>query len=310
MIIRPSVVGIDISKHHLDIFDTLSGAATRIDNTRPAIKAMVSRLQANSAFVVFEATGSYDKALTLALEASGIAFARVNPAQARDFARACGRLAKTDRIDARMLADMGSRLALTPTQAICPKRRKLNGLAGRRDQLVDTRTQEKTRIKEADDDDLKQSLQDHIDWLNAYIEDLERQIETLIEDDRDLTNQATLMRSVPGVGPVTATTLLALMPELGTRSRRTIAALAGLAPINADSGQYRGTRRIRGGRWRVRKALYMAAVSAVRTKSRFKTAYQAMIAAAKPPKIALIAIARKILVTLNAMLREQRPFTA
>jgi len=310
MIIRPSVVGIDISKHHLDIFDTLSGAATRIDNTKPAIKAMVSRLQANSAFVVFEATGSYDKALTLALEASGIAFARVNPAQARDFARACGRLAKTDRIDARMLADMGSRLALTPSQAICPKRRKLNGLAGRRDQLVDTRTQEKTRIKEADDDDLKQSLQDHIDWLNAYIEDLERQIETLIEDDRDLTNQATLMRSVPGVGPVTATTLLALMPELGTRSRRTIAALAGLAPINADSGQYRGTRRIRGGRQRVRKALYMAAVSAVRTKSRFKTAYQAMIEAAKPPKIALIAIARKILVTLNAMLREQRPFTA
>jgi len=304
------VVGIDISKHHLDIFDTLSGAATRIDNTKPAIKAMVSRLQANSAFVVFEATGSYDKALTLALEASGIAFARVNPAQARDFARACGRLAKTDRIDARMLADMGSRLALTPSQAICPKRRKLNGLAGRRDQLVDTRTQEKTRIKEADDDDLKQSLQDHIDWLNAYIEDLERQIETLIEDDRDLTNQATLMRSVPGVGPVTATTLLALMPELGTRSRRTIAALAGLAPINADSGQYRGTRRIRGGRQRVRKALYMAAVSAVRTKSRFKTAYQAMIEAAKPPKIALIAIARKILVTLNAMLREQRPFTA
>ena len=310
MIIRPSVVGIDISKHHLDIFDTLNDAATRIDNTKPAIKAMVSGLQANSAFVVFEATGSYDKALTLAFEASGIAFARVNPAQARDFARACGRLAKTDRIDARMLADMGGRLALTPTQAICPKRRKLNGLAGRRDQLVAMRTQEKTRIKEADDDDLKQNLQDHIDWLNAYIEDLERQIETLIEDDRDLTNQATLMRSVPGVGPVTATTLLALMPELGTRSRRTIAALAGLAPINADSGQYRGTRRIRGGRRRVRKALYMAAVSAVRTKSRFKTTYQAMVEAGKPPKTALIAIARKILVTLNAMLREQRPFTA
>ncbi len=310
MIINPSVVGIDISKHRLDIFDTLNDVATRIDNTRPAIKAMVSRLQANSAFVVFEATGSYDRALTLALEASGIAFARVNPAQARDFARACGRLAKTDRIDARMLADMGSRLALTPTQAICPKRRKLTGLAGRRDQLVAMRTKEKTCIKEVDDDQLKQNLQDHIDWLTTYIEDLERQIETLIKDDRDLINQATLMRSVPGVGPVTATTLLTLMPELGTRSRRTIAALAGLAPINADSGQYRGTRRIRGGRRRVRKALYMTAVSAVRTKSRFKTAYQAMVEAGKPPKTALIAIARKILVTLNAMLREQKPFRA
>ena len=172
------------------------------------------------------------------------------------------------------------------------------------------RTTEKTHIKETDDDYLKQSLQDHIDWLNANIEDLERQIETLIEDDHELTKRSALMRSVPGVGPVTATTLLALMPELGTRSRRTIVALAGLAPINADSGQYRGTRRIRGGRRRVRKALYMAAVSAVRTKSRFKTTYQAMIEAGKPPKTALIAIARKILVTLNAMLREQRPFKA
>jgi len=310
MIINPSVVGIDISKHHLDIFDALNGAAIRIDNTKPAIKALLSSLHANSAFVVFEATGSYDKALTLALETGGIAFARVNPAQARDFARACGRLAKTDRIDARMLADMGSRLALTPTQAICPKRRKLTGLAGRRDQLVAMRTKEKTRIKEADDDQIKQNLQDHIDWLTVQIKDCENQIETLIEDDRDLTNQATLMRSVPGIGPVTATTLLTLMPELGTRSRRTIAALAGLAPINADSGQYRGTRRIRGGRRRVRKALYMAAVSAVRTKSRFKTIYQAMIETGKPPKIALIAIARKILVTLNAMLRDHKPFNA
>ena len=310
MIINRSVVGIDISKHHLDVFDTLNEAAIRIDNTKPAIKAMLSRLHTNSTFVVFEATGSYDKALTLALEDGGIAFTRVNPAQARDFARACGKLAKTDRIDAHMLADMGSRLALTPTQAICPKRRKLTGLAGRRDQLVAMRTKEKTRIKEVDDDQFKQDLQDHIDWLTARIESFERQIETLIEDDRDLTKQTALMRSVPGVGPVTATTLLALMPELGTRSRRTIAALAGLAPINADSGQYRGTRRIRGGRRRVRKALYMAAVSAVRTKSRFKTTYRAMIEAGKPAKIALIAIARKILVTLNAMLREQRSFVA
>lgn len=310
MIINPSVVGIDISKRHLDIFDTTNSAATRIDNTKPAIKAMLTRLHATSAFVVFEATGSYDRALTLALEAGGIAFARVNPAHARSFARACGRLAKTDRIDARTLADMGCRLALTPTPPICPKRRKLTDLAGRRDQLVAMRTQEKTRINEANDDQLKQDLQDHINWLTVRIESFDRQIEALIEDDHDLTGQAALMRSVPGVGPVTATTLLALMPELGARSRRTVAALAGLAPINADSGQYRGTRRIRGGRRRVRRALYMAAVSAVRTKSRFKTTYQAMIEAGKPPKKALIAVARKILVTLNAMLREQQPFKA
>lgn len=310
MSINPSVVGIDISKHHLDIFDTLNAEATRIDNTKTAIKAALNRLRATSAFVVFEATGGYDRALILALEADGIAFARVNPAQARDFARACGKLAKTDKIDARMLADMGCRLALTPTQAICPKRRKLTDLSTRRDQLVAMRTQEKTRLKLYHDDQLRRDLQDHIDWLTCSIETFDRQIKTLIDANRDLTEQATLMRSVPGVGPVTATTLLALMPELGTRSRRTIAALAGLAPINADSGNYRGTRRIRGGRRRVRKALYMAAVSAVRTKSRFKTIYQTMIDAGKPPKKALIAIARKILVTLNAILREKQPFNA
>lgn len=308
MSINPSVVGIDISKHHLDIFNARSARAARIDNTGPAIAAMLDRLRPRPALVVFEATGSYDKALTLALETAGIAFARVNPAQARDFARACGRLAKTDRIDARMLADMGRRLALRPTQALCPKRRRLTDLARRRDQLVAMRAQEKTRLKDNHDDQIKRDLQDHVDELTRHINTFDQEITTLIDGDHDLSAQAALICSVPGIGPVTATTLLALMPELGTTSRRTIAALAGLAPINADSGQYRGMRRIRGGRRRVRKALYMAAVSAVRSTSRFKSTYQTLVEAGKPPKKALIAVARKILVTINAIIRDQKAF--
>jgi len=308
MNIHQSVVGIDVAKHHLDIFVSDGSAPSRIDNASDAIDAILACWQPNRVFVVFEATGRYDRPLTRALEARGIAFARVNPAQARDFARAIGKLAKTDSIDAAMLAEMGQRLSLEATGTVCPQRRKLADLITRRDQLVAMRAQERTRLADDLDDDTARDLEDHIDWLGARICTHERRIAMLIAETSELAEQATVMQSVPGVGPVTVAVLLALMPELGTRSRRAVAALAGVAPINADSGQHRGKRRIRGGRHRVRTALYMAAISAVRSQSRFKTSYQNLLSAGKPPKVALIAIARKILVTLNAVVRDRREF--
>jgi transposase len=306
MKIHPGFVGIDISKAHLDIFDGSIGTVRRIDNTFDAIAPLLAGWSGTNAFVLFEATGHYDRALRQALSGAGIAFARVNPARARDFARAAGILAKTDSIDARMLAAMAQCLRPDPDGATDPARERLALLHKRRDQLVDCRKQERTRLTGAGD--LADSLAAHIAWLDAAVHDLDRQIEALIAQQQHLHDAQRLMRSVPGIGPVNAVTLLALMPELGARSPKAIAALAGLAPFNVDSGQARGSRHIHGGRRRVRQALYMAAVAVTRTKSRFAATYRDMRKAGKPAKLALVAVARKILVTLNAVVRDQQPF--
>jgi transposase len=308
MKIHPGFVGIDISSDFLDVFDGSVGAVRRVDNGPEAIEGLIAGWSSSDVFVLFEATGRYDKALRHALSAAGIAFARVNPARARDFARAAGFLAKTDAIDARMLAAMAQCLRPGADGTTDPAREQLAELHKRRDQLVAFRKQERTRLKGATD--LADSLSGHIAWLDAEIRNFERRIATLIAQQQALQNARRLMHSVPGIGPVCSATLLALMPELGSRSPKAIAALAGLAPFNTDSGKFRGTRRIHGGRRRVREALYMAAVSVTRTRSRFAQTYRALRQAGKPAKVALIAVARKLLLTLNAIIREQQPFRA
>ncbi|WP_445488884.1 IS110 family transposase [Rhodopseudomonas sp. RCAM05734] len=309
MIIHPGFVGIDISKDFLDVFDGNIGTVRRIDNLPEAVNALIAGWAGSDVFVLFEATGHYDKALRRALSAAGIAFARVNPARARDFARSIGLLAKTDAIDARMLAAMAQCLRPGADGTTDPAREQLADLHKRRDQLVACRKQERTRLA-ATGADLLDELMQHIAWLDQAIQRIDRRIATLIAGQQGLHAAQRLMRSVPGIGPVCAATLLALMPELGSRSPKAIAALAGLAPFNVDSGKFRGARKIHGGRRRVREALYMAAVSVTRTKSRFAAAYRALRDAGKPAKIALIAVARKLLVTLNAVLRDQAPFHA
>ncbi|MBC7584304.1 IS110 family transposase [Tardiphaga sp. vice154] len=308
MKIHPGFVGIDISKDFLDMYDGSVGAVRRVDNGPEAIEGLLAGWSSSDVFVLFEATGRYDKALRHALGAAGIAFARVNPARARDFARAAGFLAKTDAIDARMLAAMAQCLRPGADGMADPAREQLAELHKRRDQLVAFRKQERTRLKGAKD--LAASLSAHIAWLDAEVRNFDRQIATLIAQQQALHNARRLMQSVPGIGPVCSATLLALMPELGSRSPKAIAALAGLAPFNTDSGKFRGTRRIHGGRRRVREALYMAAVYVTRTRSRFAQTYQALRKAGKPAKVALIAVARKLLLTLNAIIREQQPFRA
>jgi transposase len=304
MIIRPGYVGIDISKHHLDVFD--GGHIERVANTAVSAARLVARW--HGSFVLFEATGHYDAHLRRALEAEGIAFVRVNPARARDFARATGQFAKTDTIDARVLAAMAQSLPFARERASDPEREALARAHKRRDQLVHMRQQERTRLTECDDAELRADIEAHQQWLNVQISRWETVIKRLVAQSATLARNARRLRSIIGVGPVAATTLLALAPELGSLSPKKIAALAGLAPFNADSGQFRGLRKIKGGRKRIRDALYMAAVSAARYNPRLKPLYKRLRAAGKPAKVALIAVARKLLVIANAILRDETVF--
>lgn len=308
MTIHPGFVGCDISKHHLDMFDEALGKPERIANDTAALQPLIARWTGRDVFVLFEATGPYDTALRGMLAEAAIPHARVNPARARDFARAAGWLAKTDAIDARMLAAMARALRPARQRAPDPDREALARLHKRRDQLVLMRKQERTRRAAIDDPLVAQDIEAHIAWLDVRIAEIERRTARLITACDRLSQDRRLLRSLPGIGPVAAATLLALMPELGTRSPKTIAALAGLAPFNADSGRFRGKRLIKGGRRRVREALYMAAVTAVRSTQRFARSYKTMIDAGKPPKLALIAIARKLIVTANAILRDKTAF--
>lgn len=304
MIIAPGFIGIDVSKDNLDIFD---GTVRRIDNTAEAIAAWVADLVTPQR-VLFEATGRYDRLLGQQLRQSGISFVRANPIQARAFARATGRLAKTDAIDARLLAAMAQALELAPEPSPQPERQDLADLHRRRAQLVGIRQQERTRLATAAPS-IAGDIRTHIDWLDARVAELEARIAAQIAAFPELCIQARLLRSIPGIGPVAATTLLALMPELGRRNGKAIAALAGLAPMNRDSGRFRGQRTIAGGRPEVRRALYMAAVSTIRSKSRFAAIFAGLTGRGKPAKLALIAVARKLLVTANAILATRKPFT-
>jgi len=310
MNISPGYVGIDVSKATLDVFDAALGRGERIENASAAIAALLKRWRSKDVFVLFEATGTYDRLLRKALSRTDIAFARVNPLRARDFARAAGFLAKTDALDARMLAAMAARMRPRATAPVDPGREQLRLLHRRRDQLVLMRQQERTRFSEAQGAEERDDLTRHIAWLSGEIKSLERRTQALLASLRSLKDAWTRLRSAPGIGPVAATTLLALMPELGSCSPKSIAALAGLAPFNRDSGKERGKRTIAGGRKRVRDALYMAALSAKRTSPRFAHIYRTMIAAGKAPKLALIAIARRLLIALNAMIRDNAQFKA
>jgi transposase len=308
MTISPGYVGIDISKSKLDVFDAAVGRTECVGNAAASIALLAERWRGKAVFVVFEATGRYDRQLQTALHLAGVVFARVNPSRARAFAKAAGFLAKTDAVDARMLAMMAERLrprAETPQSA---EHERLRRLHRRRDQLVLTRKQERTRLSEAEDDEERGDLSGHITWLSGAIAQIERRIGHLIASVQALKLATARLRQAPGVGPVAATTLLALLPEIGSRSPKAIAALAGLAPFNRDSGALRGRRAIAGGRKRVRDALYMAALSAVRTDAHFRAVYDRLVAAGKPKKLALIAVARKLLIAINAMLRDGKDF--
>lgn len=302
MTMQKNYVGVDIALAHLDISWNAKDRVERIPNTTKAIEKRLPNLA--NCFVVFEATSNADRELRRVLSTAEIPFARVNPLRARQFARAAGFLAKTDQVDARMLAKMGA--SLQPKASIEPpkSRQKLAALQARRRQLVDMRKSEKCRLKQADLREISQDIKGLIRVLDGRIKKIETAITALTAKDGDLKRDAARLRTAPGVGPITATCLMAELCELGTLPRRAISALAGVAPLACDSGQYRGRRRIWGGRRKVRTALYMAALGAARADDGFRAFYQRRIKDGLAPKAALIAVARKLLVTLNAMLRD------
>lgn len=301
------VVGVDVSKDWIDVCDA-EGHHEKIESTRKLLRAFARRMAKAGAFVVFEATGGYDAPLREALEAAGAAYARVNPARARDFARATGVLGKTDRIDAALLREMGRRLDLKPTEPVSPARKALKARVARRAQLVEQRKQERTRLHQAGDAFVRRSLKQSIATLSARIAVFDKAIATVIRDEDGMGATAIRLQTAPGVGSFVAAMLLAEVPELGTLDRRSVAALVGLAPVPRDSGKRNGPRAIRGGRPAVRSMLYLAALQASRRHPVFKAFRDQLEARGKTPKQAIVATARKRIVTLNAMIKTDTDF--
>src|SRR5712671_712483 len=293
-------VGIDVAKVALDVFIGSAGGAFSVANDEVGIRELLRQMKPAD-FVIVEATGGLETPVASALAAVGIAVAIVNPRQVRDFARATGRLAKTDRLDAEVLARFG--------EAVRPEARPLTGehaqaleaLVTRRRQLVEMLTAEKNRRARAPKV-LHRSIDEHIRWLEKRLAGFDDELAEMIRDTPLWRERDELLRSVPGVGKVLSSTLLAHLPELGALNRKQIAALAGLAPFNRDSGNMRGSRCIWGGRAQVRRVLYMAVVAAVRSNPVIKNFYAQLRARGKYPKSALTACMRKLLVILNAML--------
>lgn len=308
MTIHHNYIGCDIAKAMLDVFDPATGRLCRVVNERMALEAFAARLDPATSFVVLEATGHHDRLLRHVLAQAGIAFARLNPMMVRRFAQARGRLAKTDRVDARSLSELGAMFKPAADQPPCPGRERLAALARRRDQLVAARALELRHLGETVEATVIADIEAAIAGLSARIAALDAEIGGHVQASGELAERATRLASAPGVGPVTALTLLAHMPELGTVSPKAIASLAGLAPFNNDSGTRKGRRSIRGGRPRVRRALYMAALGAIRANARFKGFYSAAAARSGSKKSAIIAVARKLLTVLNAMQRDQKTF--
>jgi transposase len=304
---EPLFVGIDVAKDELAIHVHPTAEAFRVAYDEVGLAQLLARLQALApALIVCEATGGYEIPLAAALGSAGLPLAVVNPRQVRDLARAIGRLAKTDTVDAELIAVFADKVRPSAQPLADATARRLGELVTRRRQLLEILTGETNRRPLVRDRSLRQRLDVHITWLRRELRDLEVDLGTTIRGSAVWRETDDLLRSVPGIGPITSASLIADLPELGHLGRRQIAALAGLAPMNRDSGQWRGRRSIAGGRRSVRRALYMATVVGVRHNPVLAAFYARLRAAGRPPKVALTAAMRKLLTILNAMLRDRR----
>ncbi len=303
-------VGIDVSKHWLDVGIRPARRAERLANDEAGIEAVVAQLGAVAPErIVLEASGGLELPLVAALAAAALPVVVVNPRQVRDFARATGRLAKTDALDAQVLAHFAE--AVRPELRPLPdaETQALRDLVARRRQLVAMLVAERQRRRAARAA-VRPGIEAHIAWLQQALAQLDDQLQTSVQLSPHWRAHDQLLRSVPGVGPQLARTLLAQLPELGRLDRRRIAALVGVAPYNRDSGQWRGSRSIWGGRASVRAALYMSALVASRHNPVIRDFYQRLLARGKPKKSALTACMRKLLVILNAILKTNTPWQA
>lgn len=307
----PAVVvtaGIDVAKATLDIALHPTGARWQVTRDAKGIAEMIGRLHpAAPRIVVLEATGGLERPVVAALSAAGVPFAVVNPRRARQFARASGREAKTDAVDAAALAHLGAALTPAPQAAPDPARAHLAALVARRRQLVEMRVMERQRRADAPAA-VRAGIDEHLAWLTERVRAAEHDIRAALAADAALGARAALLQSVPGVGLITAATLVADLPELGTLDRKPLAALVGVAPFAHDSGRLRGTRRCRGGRAHVRAALYLAALTAVRVDPGLHARHAALLARGKPPKVARVACAHALLRILAAIARTGVPW--
>jgi transposase len=301
-------VGIDVAKDYLDSAVQPTGEHWRVPHDPPGLTNLVTRLDALApALVVLEASGGYERPVLAALQAAGLPVALVNPRQTRAFAKATGKLAKTDRLDAVALARFAQAVQppVRPTPA--PDAQALAATLARRRHLLEMLTAEQNRLRTALPV-VRPHLQAHIAWLKAALDDLDGELERQVRADPSWHERTDLLRSVPGVGPVLALTLLADLPELGRLNRREIAALVGVAPLNDDSGRRRGKRTVWGGRAAVRATLSMATIVATRYNPVIRAVYLRLQAAGKPKPVALVACMRKLLTILNAMVHHQTPW--
>ncbi len=304
-------VGIDVSKRTLDVclLPSEAGEVFTLANDQKGLDELLSRLAEpglSPKLVVLEATGRYERLAATTLASAGIAVAIVNPRQARDFAKAIGRLAKTDKIDAFVLARFAR--AIEPTASVIPdeEAQHLQAILARRRQLIEMSVSENNRLKMAPRfAALAKRIRAHIKWLEKEVSRTDTDLDEAIEDNATFKANEKLLRSVPGVGRVLARTLIAELPELGTITHRRLCALVGVAPFNRDSGQRSGKREAWGGRASVRATLYMAALVATRHNPVIKEFYQRLLKAGKPKKVALVACMRKLLSILNALMRDQ-----
>jgi len=302
-----SYIGIDVSKSCLDIFVHPAAQAYHVNNDAAAHKQLAGKLKRlGQVFVVLEATGKYHRAVHRALAAHNIAVALINPYRSRSFSQSLGQLAKTDHIDARMLALYGAMLSPEATLPVDKALEDLKELVVARRQSVADRTGVSNQLGECQSIFVKTRLKARLKQLERHIADYDKQIRLVIKQDPAMKRRFEIITSVPGLGPVNAITMIAEMPELGSCNDKQVAALTGVAPMARDSGTFKGKRRIRGGRKPVRDALYMAAVTAVRSSSAMKTFYNRLIDNGKPYKVAITAIMRKLVILVNALINKNR----
>lgn len=302
-------VGIDVSQEYLDVAVSGKKGVLRVSNDEKALEGLSRQLLGlHPERVVMEASGGFERAPLTALLTAGLPVAVVNPRQVRDFARSLGRLAKTDAIDARTLARFAEVLRPKPSQLNGEVQEQLRALEVRRRQLTEMIVAERNRLRAAPR--TAGRIQEHLRWLEEEVKRIEKELQELIESDPETQAKAVILLSVPGIGPVLAATLLSGLPELGLLNRKEIAALVGVAPLNWDSGKLRGKRAVWGGRAYIRCKLYMAALVATRCNPVIRSLYERLCAAGKPKKVALVAAMRKLLITLNSMIKTKSKWLA
>ncbi|WP_194208719.1 IS110 family transposase [Superficieibacter sp. 1612_C1] len=302
-----TTIGIDVAKNTLEVFIDTTGQLLHLENSTTGVLELQEALSGFAVTgIIMEATSRYHCTAELMLTAAGLPVAVINPRQIKNFARAMGRVAKSDPIDARIICEYGRRMTPQFRPAKSEKQQYLAVLLTRRRQLIQSRVMETNRLKERCGAYIEQGIKRHIEWLGVEIDMLDAEIKQRLRQDETLAEKRRLLEKVKGIGPITQATLLIQLPELGSLTRRQVSALVGVCPYDRDSGQLRGKRAIWGGRSGLRATLFMAMLSAVRFNPQIKAFFNGLLARGKPKKVALTACIRKFITILNAMFRDQK----